>query len=139
MRNEEVSKLPERPRGELSQGLVPASSGWELVKVVFGEALNAPEVYRSPIIAWDISHDKPLPVFPYPWYRPKKEDIEMETDYQAYLCPNGSVVGYEGLLEERVNLQRFVDICMYMEAVMRRDTDWNPGPIDPSLPRRFSR
>ena len=115
---DEELEISNMSREDLSRGLLPAASGWEFLYVVFREALNAPDVYRYPIIAWEIGGDAAMPIFPYPWSSPSKKWIELETEYKAYLCPDGSVVGYHGLLEEHADLQRFIDICTIMESAM---------------------
>ena len=99
----------------LSEGVIPAAPGWELVTVDFESGIDDPEVARSPVIGWYITREHTLPILPWARYT---QLVDMESEYNAYLCPDGTVVG--GIYMRRFNaLQAYVDACMESEQLCR--------------------
>ena len=99
----------------LPEGMISAAPGWELVTVDFERGIDNPEVARSPVIGWYITREHTLPVLPWARYT---EPVDMESEYNAYLCPDGTVVG--GIHMRRFNtLQEYVNACVESEQLCR--------------------
>jgi hypothetical protein len=91
-------------------------------------------VVHIPIIGWQLCDDHVLPVFPDPWAQLNGR-IEMELEYQAYMRPDGRIIGHP-IMEEPVCLQTFVDYCARTEYFARAYDKNDGDPPPPPLPRR---
>ena len=89
-----------------SMNIISCPPGWELVTVVFEGRVDHPEISRSPLIAWDVTDVSVFPVMPWARF---VEPVDMETEYNAFICPDGVVVG-------GVHMRRFEDLPSFVEA-----------------------
>ena len=91
--------------------IIPATPGWELISVRFVRGIKSdPVVFREPVIAWDLSGGFTRPILPQGTLEPP----DMETEYNTYRCPDGTVLGgiHEGQFKD---LRDFVEACVVAE------------------------
>ncbi len=72
---------------------IPVEPGWEFITLDFESGLGPerPAIHRSPMIGWEHMGEFIRPLFPW-GPLPIDEPIDFETEYHAFIRPNGNVI-----------------------------------------------